>query len=59
MSKKLCTRGEPEIVFSFDDKGEIIFDVELSTVNGWRLVPFQTPCKVLHLILIIIKLVLF
>ena len=59
MSERSCTRGEPEIVFSFDDKGEIIFDVESSTVNGWRLVPFQTPCKVLHLILIIIKLVLF
>ena len=24
MSERSCTRGEPEIVFSFDDKGEIM-----------------------------------
>ena len=46
MSERSCTRGEPEIMFSFDDKGEIIFDVKSMIVNGWRLVPFQTPCKV-------------
>ena len=49
MSARSFTRGEPEIVFSFDDgdKGEIVFNIESTTVNGWRLIPFQTPCKVI------------
>ena len=48
MSERSCTRGEPEIVFFFDDKGEIVLDVESSTVNGWKITPFQKPCKVVH-----------
>ena len=47
MSGSSCIRGEPEIVFSFDDKGEIVFNIGPITVNGWRLNPFQTPCKVI------------
>ena len=41
-----CIRGEPEIVFSFDDKEEIFFDINPSTIYERRLLPFQTPCKV-------------
>ena len=51
MSGSSCIRGEPEIVFSFDDddddKGEIVFNIGPIIVNGWRLKPFQTPCKVI------------
>ncbi|XP_019850491.1 PREDICTED: polyubiquitin-like isoform X1 [Amphimedon queenslandica] len=40
------SRGDPETVFSFDDKKEIVFDIESSIINGWKLLPFLTPCKV-------------
>ena len=56
MSERSCTRGEPEIVFSFDDKGEIVLDVESSTMNGWKITPFQEPCKVVNSVIIIIQL---
>ena len=46
MSTWSCIRGDPEMVFSFDDRGEIVFNIKPSTVNGWRLEPLQTPYKV-------------
>ena len=41
-----CSRGDPETVFLFDDKKEIVFDIKPSIINGWNLLPLQSPCKV-------------
>ncbi|XP_019863526.1 PREDICTED: uncharacterized protein LOC109592540 [Amphimedon queenslandica] len=46
MSPRSCIRGDPEIVFSFDDEGQIVFDIKSSLFNGWELLPLQTPCKI-------------
>ena len=38
-------REEPEIFFSFNDDGKIVFTVQ-HEVNGWRLTSSQNPCQV-------------
>lgn len=38
-------REEPEISFSFNDDGKIVFTVE-PEVNGWKLTSSQNPCQV-------------
>ncbi|XP_003386183.1 PREDICTED: polyubiquitin-C-like [Amphimedon queenslandica] len=46
MSARSCIKGDSEIVFLFDDQGEIVFNIKPSIINGWALLLFQTPCKI-------------
>lgn len=38
-------KREPEIFFSFNESGKIIFIVQ-PNVNGYKLTSFQNPCEV-------------